>query len=307
MATTIECNNKKLLMLLLYELDKDYNKYGMYGVFIKLIEIRKNPFIDEEGYNYIKRKFYRKYCLLTNIRKVLHKWKQCCRNKKTPVNNQLLDLSDVPYDIRHSICKYPQLLLVTYPYSLTKWIFSMNELKRIVCSSLYYSIEGMAQPCKPKNPYTNIPFTIGQLSYIYNNLIKSGTKVPLIIHKFKKCDFCITRFRKKYNKELIERASYEYVLSLDDEEFNTNLEQLIETYNKYICSICVYKYHNIRLTFSKIVSLYIIYVTYSIDSLKIDDIYLKDISNRITNMIGHIIEINPQFTNSKSHRKEHIT
>tara|TARA_Y100000590_G_scaffold451774_1_gene593766 strand:- start:314 stop:1210 length:897 start_codon:yes stop_codon:yes gene_type:complete len=291
--------NKSICKVFIKELEASYNKNGITGIYYKLNQIENNPLINSETYDYIKAKFYKKYGTLINVRKVLYIWKSLCIDRLDPKNSCLLDLSN------HTELMPSKKIVVSSHNSLSKWVFSIKELNRVIHSNLIFSMDGFPEPQSPKNPYTNVNFTIGQLAYIYNVLVKSGIKVPMIIHKFKSCGFSIKYFKRTYYRELTEHASYHYINNLDEEEFLKYFDTFVHTYKEFICHYCIKNITKKRDIFSKVISLFIIFMNEPIENIKKGDFYITQLTKRITDMIGIIVLQNPHFSNSKQHKLDY--
>ena len=156
------------------ELEKSYYRNGMYGIFEKLTEIKKNVFLTSDFCISVEKMFYKKYCRQVIIKKVIYKWKSICRDKSSAKNTKFLDLNSInSLDSKHT-------LVVADPHSLSKWIFTIKELIRIIYSDITYSSDEFPEPQYPRNPYTNNKFTKGQLSYIYKKITNKGHKNTFI-------------------------------------------------------------------------------------------------------------------------------
>ena len=177
------------------ELEKSYYTNSMNGIFEKITEMKKNLFLTSAFCISVENRFYKKYYRLVSIRKVVYKWKSICRDKSPAKNITFLDLNSInSLDSKHT-------LVVADPNSLSKWIFSIKELIRIIYTDITYSSDEFPGPQYPRNPYTNNKFTKGQLSYIYKKITTNGYKIPLLIHKFKKNNFSIKKFTKNNFKK----------------------------------------------------------------------------------------------------------
>lgn len=74
------------------------------------------------------------------------------------------------------------------------YIFKIADLINIINSSLLHSMQFFADPFFPKNPYTNMPFTIAMMYHIYTSIRKSDFRMPIIIQLFYDANFEIEQF-----------------------------------------------------------------------------------------------------------------
>ena len=100
--------------------------------------------------------------------------------------------------------------------------FDAKELAININNSLLINEYMFPTPKIPKNPYNNDIFNISTLSSIYNHLIINRIKVPLCFEMYKKCNFNINTFTKKFSYFLNENA-------IKDHIFNLNNDILIDT------------------------------------------------------------------------------
>ncbi len=81
----------------------------------------------------------------------------------------LVDLhtvAEIPLEARVTIYDYP---------TRSCYAFHANTLERILTTSLSYHAYGIASPQEPKNPYTNVPFTLAQNLSLLQQLIRTLT------------------------------------------------------------------------------------------------------------------------------------
>ena len=86
----------------------------------------------------------------------------------------------------------------------SKYLFNLNELVRIIETSLAHTIEFFADPQSPKNPYNNLVLTSTDLYNIYFKLKGSNRTMSIIFHLFFKHNFCLHKF--KINEEAFLRS-----------------------------------------------------------------------------------------------------
>ena len=114
-----------------------------------------------------------------------------------------MGLNDITINDKNVLCIY---------HFNSRYLFNINDLLKIINTSLKNSYAFFSQPLQSKNPYNNLPFTKSNLYNIYF-FMKYNTHIynDLFI-KFFYCDFNLSTFYYKYeyllNKNLL--------LSLDE-------------------------------------------------------------------------------------------
>lgn len=86
------------------------------------------------------------------------------------------------------------------------YIFRIADLINIVNSALLNCPQFFVDPLFPKNPYTNIPFTVAMLFHIYTAIRKSDFRMPIILQLFYDAEFDMKRF--VYENEATIRDMY---------------------------------------------------------------------------------------------------
>ena len=78
--------------------------------------------------------------------------------------------------------------------SRSLYIFHVQTLVRGIQSSLHYSIYGIASPCDPKNPYTNVPWTYAQRVSIVGQIFAYYSSShhryrPVVLESYQRCEY----------------------------------------------------------------------------------------------------------------------
>lgn len=116
--------------------------------------------------------------------------------------------------------------------SRTKFQFHTNTIIQVLQINLLYQSYGFPEPQIPKNPYTNIPFHIGQLMSIieqisYNKLQKHAF-LPHILIKYRTNNYDIGEFQSSEKEYLTLTASVNYLNNTDN--YDTR-ESLLEAFD----------------------------------------------------------------------------
>jgi hypothetical protein len=107
-----------------------------------------------------------------------------------------------PIPAEHLVCVYDHATKSVYH-------FHSDTIRKILAKGLQYQYCGIPMPSYPKNPYTNMPWTVAQLHTIVNqmqsNIWRSRQKfVDQPIIEFTKANFRIPKYLKLYGHSLEE-------------------------------------------------------------------------------------------------------
>lgn len=127
----------------------------------------------------------------------------------------------------------PESMVAVYdPRSKSKYLFHTNTISRAILSALTYSSFGIAYPKAPMNPYTNIPWSIGQVicivGQIIHNLNRNHCSIPHYIYLFRKEKYDITQFSIVNKARLQMDATVSFFKKEDDAYRNLIYTEIIE-------------------------------------------------------------------------------
>jgi len=113
-----------------------------------------------------------------------------------------------------------------------KYLFKLSDLINIVHSSLTNSCYHFADPIFPKNPYTNMKFSVGTMYEIYYQIRHSDYKMPVLLNAFFQESFDLRRF--VYNHEALIRDIYieDYVKKSPAETLYEETKFMIKVLNQ---------------------------------------------------------------------------
>ena len=114
------------------------------------------------------------------------------------------------------------------------YLFTLNDLSRIIITAICNSPSFYSEPLAPKNPYSGVPFSKCNLYNIYFYMKERLYNVPEAIYKFFLSDFNLKLFED--NNKLIIRDIYinQFVDNEDDAEIIDNIYDMI---NKYFINL----------------------------------------------------------------------
>ena len=147
------------------------------------------------------------------------------------------------------------------------YVFDINELLKIYKYSLYSIDSNLylnATLNSPKNPYTNIVFTLKEKIILYNKFkdyyISIGRSFPVYLEKFKGVYFDIDLYLRYNFDSLMLKSVSAYIQDLSKKQFDSEFKIMIDSSfssrNSY-CKYC-YKKRDLRELFSKTLKLYIL-------------------------------------------------
>lgn len=190
--------------------------------------------------NYLKRNYKNIYELCVDhidnriknyylSRKYLKKWIIKYINKKDPVNTEDLELNIIDNN------KY-YINYIDFE-ERKRYLFSENDFKKIVTSSLQnsYEYDIDPEPMSIKNPYTNKEFTKTELR-MFNNSVRD---MPIIWNMFVDSGFDIKTFKEKYYFRLLEICIPNYVYKLGDLDIVDYLIDIFEYSSIDYCKKCI--------------------------------------------------------------------
>lgn len=161
--------------------------------------------------------YYKNFCKLAYI----WKWKKTSSN----INNDLYMNPINPNNknicnILHKNCKY---------------LFTYNDLKKIIENSLTNCEDLFTEPLPIKNPYNNIPFEKFNLYNIYFFMINKGFIVPIVFQEYFMHNFHLKIFRDN-NEALIRKTYINNLLKQTNDKLIKDIHSMIRTYNT-ICKL----------------------------------------------------------------------
>ncbi len=121
---------------------------------------------------------------------------------------------------------------VADPKSKATYRFHASTLHKTCLESLWYHTYGFASPCAPKNPYTNLPWSLGQLVAIWEQMAVIYMKERhTFMHKhlvsFRHSRYDIETFYEENRKDLHLHAIHTFFKDTSNADFLDTFEEVL--------------------------------------------------------------------------------
>ena len=198
-------------------LNQEINIKTKYKFFMDTINIFciKGTQKEEEFINFFC-KIQKTYNLLN---KFLYRYKY--KKAKIVVNTDMC-LNEIILNSKNVICIYQ---------NDSKYLFHINDLIKIINTSLTNSYMFFSEPVSVKNPYNNLPFDKSTLYNIYFYVIFNTNYHPELLFKFFDVDFNLTIFKNKNEYLLREKIIYNFVYKSTSQILVDEIKSMIFDFN----------------------------------------------------------------------------
>lgn len=124
---------------------------------------------------------------------------------------------DYNYDMEmNELTSYSPNKIINLIQHKTIYSFALNDLIKIIHTSITHMGNMIHYPYKPRNPFTNIEFNYCDLCNIYIGLFNSGIKLRTHILDYFNLGFNINKFSKKYRIYILENYIKNEFFELND-------------------------------------------------------------------------------------------
>ena len=174
--------------------------------------------------NFSREEFINLFC---KIQKTYHSFSRLAfiyKYKKSSMSVTTdIGLNDITINDKNIVCIY---------HFNSRYLFNVNDLLKIITTSLTNSYLLFSQPLPSKNPYNNLPFTKSNLYNIYF-FIKFNTKIYNdLFFKFFDCDFNLSSFYHKYEYLLREYIIGNFIKNSSVDVLIEEITKMLSFYNK---------------------------------------------------------------------------
>lgn len=227
-----------------YNYDKNDKVEGIYKIFFYSFVCNKTNnsyrnkihFLDKtiNNFYFIQKKEERNKFLnyFNKIQRTYHALNRLCFlykiKKATTVVTTDLELNEINIQQKNVISIY---------HNNNNYLFRIQDLLKIVYTSLTNTYIFFSEPITIKNPYNNLPFNKDILYYIYHYLIHKtfigyiNNKYIDIFLKFKQCNFNMTEFIDTYEYILREHSFKNYINNATKLQLKNDIFKMITEYN----------------------------------------------------------------------------
>ena len=148
----------------------------------------------------------------------IYKYKKSAMSVTTDIG-----LNDITINDKNILCIY---------HFNSRYLFNINDLLKIIITSITNSYMFFSQPLPSKNPYNNLPFTKSNLYNIYIFLkFKTNIYNDLFL-KFFHCDFNLTTFYLKYEYLLRQYILDNFIKNSTEDVLIQEIKKMINLFNK---------------------------------------------------------------------------
>lgn len=107
--------------------------------------------------------------------------------------------------------KYTFIVYEKTNNSQNSYLFSIHDLINIIQTSITNAPNFFEKPLQPKNPYTNIPFSINTIQAFFYKLHKMYYPIPQVLENYYKCQYNLKQFQIQNQMEIRDIAIKKFV------------------------------------------------------------------------------------------------
>jgi hypothetical protein len=97
------------------------------------------------------------------------------------------------------------------------FVFEATTLNQAIRSALTFQLYTVSDPKHPKNLFTNTPFSYGQLTSLFNQILNHG-RMSFELMAWRKMAFCITRYKMYMEGWLRVNAQRQEIYAINSED-----------------------------------------------------------------------------------------
>lgn len=190
-------------------------------------------FFNQREISYIQKGIYKTRFVRFQLRRLLHKWKF----KKL----RLVNTDDI------ATMEPPKIPIYLVDWNLkSKYIFEASTLMKDITERLLHCDGFFDEPLKPRNPLTNLPFTLSQKISIWTQLSISGYPSSSAFTNFRQTRYNLHKFSIHYSLILQHNALKKTMKDTSSIDYKERIIDFISY---------VYKVKGVRCLTSKFISL----------------------------------------------------
>ena len=208
------------------------------------VGVLDNGFLTQD----VKKKIIKNYNLNRKLMNIIKNYSnKLNRKRRCIINPKFLNLETT------SNSKLDNNIIITEKNTNKIYLFTSEEMISIFKMSLLTQEESISYPSTPKNPYTNVKFTINEQIYIINKLntycYTNRKALHIVIKMYSESQYNPRIFSSIHGNYLGIEACKNYIKSLNNEKFNNLVKYFIIDYNlnRKICYKCLLKKYSNNL------------------------------------------------------------
>ncbi len=188
--------------------------------FKKLLYNLNNLFITEKDRSILLSLFSRAERAYLNFNKLafLYKWKKAKYGCTTDM--YMNEISEKNKNV------------ITVLHCNVKYLFTVQDIRKILNNSLKEGFEVYHTPIPCKNPYNNIPFNKAHLLHFYFSIKASSYNIPEIFNCYFLSNFSLKKMVTEYESNIRKEKIVNLSKMQQTFEIVDNIYDMIETYNK---------------------------------------------------------------------------
>ena len=173
--------------------------------------------------DFSKDEFINYFCRIQKIYHSLSRFSYLYKYKKSKlrVTTDML-LNNININNENVLCLY---------HINSRYLFNVNDLLKIINTSLINNHMFFAEPLPSKNPYNNLPFTKSNLYNIFFFIKYYTTIYNDLFFKFFDCHFNLTLFYNKFEYLLRENSIKNFIRNASEQELLHKINMLLQNYN----------------------------------------------------------------------------
>jgi hypothetical protein len=231
-----------LIDIYLKSLSYHYNNKNFKDLLDEInIRILSNGFLTQE----VKQKVIKNYNLNRKFMNIIRNYRnKLNQEKRSIINSKFLNLE---FTNKSSL---DNNIIITENNTNKIYLFTPEEMISIFKMALLNQEESISSPSYPKNPYTNIKFTIKEQIYIISKIneycYKNKKSLHIVLKMYNDCQFDPIILSNIHGNYLGIQACKNYVKSLVKEDFNDLVREFIIDYklNRKVCYKCMLEKYN---------------------------------------------------------------
>jgi len=174
------------------------NGIGLYK-FKGLQAFLRNPFVNDECKERFLVTFAKAQRLLYGFKRLVQKFRY--KRAKTQIQTDLC-MSEIKETDRN---------VFVVLQNKSKYLFTVSDLSKIICTGLMKMSFFFLEPSFPKNPFNNIPFTNSSLISFYFFIRERNFNMPLLFDAFFRSNLSLKQFVYDYESMIKTEALKNYV------------------------------------------------------------------------------------------------